>query len=138
KSYRERPALGVKSTVKIELAQDGAAAKPQEVKGEFIFGPQRSAVVKMKGFTCYLSNGTMSAIHDSTDHSYFTMSDVDSPYYALFNAFFDMPFPELAIELGEDSIDDVLIQLHPSAPDLLPASVATEEQDGKTIERLKL
>ena len=138
KSYRERPALTVKSTVKIELSQDGAAATPREVKGEFIFGPERSAVVKLKGFTCYLNKGTISAVHESTDHSYYTAGDDGSPYYALLNAFFDMPFPELAMELGEDSIEDVLTQFHPNAPDVQPSSVATEEEDGKTIERLML
>ncbi len=138
KSYRERPALGVKSSVKIEVAQDGVAAKPSEAKGEFIFGSSRSAVVKMRGFTCYLSKGTISAVREGTDHSYYTASDDESPYYALFNAFVDMPFPELAIELGEDSMDDVLLQFHPKAPGLQPVSVANEEKDGNTIEHLKL
>ena len=32
-------------------------------------------VVKLRGFTVYLSDGQVSAVHESTDHSYFGMAD---------------------------------------------------------------
>jgi thiol-disulfide isomerase/thioredoxin len=54
------------------------------------------------------------------------------------NAFVDIPFPELAIQLGEESIDDVLMQFHPKAPWVQPTSVAVEDVDGKKVQRLKL
>ena len=143
-SYRSRPALTVKSTVKIELAEGAADARGSEVKGEFVFGPGRRAVVKLNGFTCYLNHddqnadsGTISAVHEKTDHSYFTTSDDGSPYYALLNAFKDLPFPELAIELGEDSIEDVLLQLHPKALNgLVPTGVEVKEQDAGQVQVL--
>src|SRR5262245_38728419 len=55
KSYRERPALGVKTAVQIELKQGETKSKGSEVKAEFLFGPKRAAVAKLRGFTCYLS-----------------------------------------------------------------------------------
>ncbi len=146
RSYRERPALTVRSTVKLELLNEETEAKGSEVKGEFVFGRHRTAMVKLNGFTCYLNHdeakpeaGTITAVHDKTDHSYFTASDDGSPYYALLNAFKDMPFPELAIELGEDSIDDVLIQFHPKALNgVVPTAVKTREVDGKSLEEITL
>src|SRR5262245_19731165 len=137
-AYRARPALTVKTTLTIEMGQDQAAAKGSEVKGEFIFGPNRAAVLKLRGFTCYLKNGTLNAVHESTDHSYFSTTDEGSPYYTLMNLFVDIPFPELAIELGEDSIDDVLMQFHPRAPWVQPTAVAEEQVGDKKVQRLTL
>lgn len=149
KSYRERPALEVKSTLKIEMAADQANRQSPDVKAEFTFGPNRKAVVKLRSFVVYLNNdhkngedqtaGTITAVHEKTDHSYFTESDDGSPYYALLNAFKDLPFPELAIMIGEDSIDDVLLQLHPKALNgLTPTGVANEEREGKTLQHITM
>src|SRR5262245_44382830 len=89
KSYRQQPALGVKTTIQIELKQGETKSKGSEVKAEFLFGPKRAAVVKLRGFTCYLSGeqenpdgqtvGTLTAVHDSTDHAYFSTSDDGDP-----------------------------------------------------------
>ncbi|MCI0631445.1 MAG: TlpA family protein disulfide reductase [Phycisphaerales bacterium] len=152
KAYRQRPALGVKSKVKIEISQNGVSASSSEVVGDFTFGKRTvdpapengspaircSALVKLKGFTCYLNDGTIWAVHQRNKDAYFTSADDGSPYYALLNTFVDMPFPELAIELGEESIDEVLMQLHPRAPYVQPTSVALEEKEGKQVQRLKL
>lgn len=138
KAYRERPALHTKTTVKIELSQGEAKANSSELKAEFTFSKDRRALIKLRGFTCYVSNGTLTAVHESNEHSYFSTPDDGSPYYTLMSAFVDIPFPELAIHLGEESIDDVLMQFHPKAPYVQPSSVATEIVEGKTIQRLKL
>ena len=149
KAYRERPALEVKSTLKIEMAADQTQRQSSEVNADFIFGPNRKAVVKLRGFVVYLNNdekpgdnpaaGTITAIHEKTDHSYFTGSDDGSPYYALLNAFKDLPFPELAIAIGEDSIEDVLLQLHPKALNgLTPSGVAIEEREGKSLQHITM
>jgi len=156
KAYRERPALTIKSTVKVSMSQGEVQANPSEVKGEFTFGSHRRAVIKLRGFTCYLNNngqnpsmpeqngdkpysGTISVIHEGTDQSFYSDSDEGSPYYALLNMFIDMPFPELAIELGEDDINDVLMQFHPKAINgLRPTAVKTEEKDGKTLQHITL
>jgi thiol-disulfide isomerase/thioredoxin len=138
KAYRERPALHTKTTVKIELSQGEAKSNSSELKAEFTFSKDRRALIKLRGFTCHVTNGTLTAVHESNEHSYFSTPDDGSPYYTLMNAFVDIPFPELAIHLGEESIDDVLMQFHPKAPYVQPSSVATEIVEGKTIQRLKL
>jgi thiol-disulfide isomerase/thioredoxin len=147
KSYRDRPALEVKSTLKIEMAADQAKRQGSDVAAEFIFGQHRKAVVKLRGFVVHLNpnpneaggEGAISAVHEKTDHSYFTGSDDGSPYYALLNAFKDLPFPELAIMIGEDSIDDVLLQLHPKALNgLTPTAVATAQKDGKDFQHITM
>jgi outer membrane lipoprotein-sorting protein len=68
-SYRARPALTVKSTVKIELMQGDVKASGSEKTAEFIFGPSKSAVVKLNGYTCYLKDGKLTSVHEKTDHS---------------------------------------------------------------------
>ena len=108
KAWRAFPALGVKTTVKIEMMDGDVAASSDEIKGEFLFGPRRSAVVKLRGFTCYMTPaaadakpepgmdsvpGSISAVHEGDSNSYFTSTDDGSPYYALLNCFVDMPFP---------------------------------------------
>ena len=138
KAYRERPALKVKTSVKIELSQGEAKASSSDLNAEFTFSKDRKAVIKLRGYTCHVSNGVLTVVHESTEHSYFSTPDDGSPYYTLMNAFVDIPFPELAIHLGEESIDDVLMQFHPKAPYVQPTSVLTEEVEGKQVQRLKL
>lgn len=139
KTYREAPAIKVQSTVKIEAAQGDAAAQGSEIKAKFTFGPGRNAVISVRGFECYLSDGHLAAVHESTPNSYFRTTDDDSPYYALLTArFVDLPFPELALALGEDAVDETLQQFHPKAWDLQPVSIGDEEVDGEQVKRLKL
>jgi thiol-disulfide isomerase/thioredoxin len=144
KAWRAMPALGVKTTINIEMMQGDVSASSNEVKGEFIFGPNRHAVVKLRGFTCYLNKeegaefGTLTAVHEGDANDYFTTADDGSPYYALLNSFVDMPFPELAIMLGEDSIEDVVMQFHPKAPWLQPTAVATEQKDGQELQHITM
>lgn len=146
KSYRDRPALTIKSTVTVGLKEGEAAAKGSDVKAEFIFGKNRKAVIKLRGFTCYLNHvpdapdgGTITSIHEGNKDSYYSGSDQGSPYYALLNEFRDMPFPELAIMLGEDAIDDVLLQFHPKALNgVVPTAINTKEIEGKSVQTLIL
>ncbi len=144
KTWRAMPGLGVKTAVKIEMMEGDVSAHSDEVKGEFVFGPNRQAIIKLRGFTVYLTkepgaeNGTFTAVHEKDDHDYFTSGDDGSPYYAVFAGFYDMPFPELAIMLGEDDIGEVLQQFHQKAPMLQPTAVAMEQKDGKDVEHLTL
>ncbi len=144
KAWRAFPSLGVKSTVKVEVMDGDVAAQSSEVVGDFVFGPNQSAIVKLRGFTCSLhteqgkSEGVMSAVHEGNSTSYFTTTDDGSPYYALFNSFTDLPFPELAIMLGFDDTEDILMQFHQKEPFLQPTAVAIEQINGKEVKRLTL
>jgi thiol-disulfide isomerase/thioredoxin len=160
-SYRQRPALTVKSTVKIELKQGDITSSSgnSQVKAECTFGSppptpdnrapgpatHRPAIVKIRGFTCYIDppkekdgEGTITAIHEGNDQSYYSDTDSGSAYYKLVSEFFDLPFPELAIELGEETIDNLLTLFHPKAPWVQPTAVTMDEIQGRKVQRIKL
>jgi thiol-disulfide isomerase/thioredoxin len=137
-SYRKRPALDVKTTVTIRLRQGGVESGRREVAAHFTLGPKRVGVIRVRGFTCYLGDGRLTAVHESTDHSYFTMPDEGSPYYALMNAFVDIPFPHLAIAFGEKDIGELCMQFHQMAPWVQPTAVDTVEKEGKTLGRIRM
>jgi thiol-disulfide isomerase/thioredoxin len=79
-------------------------------------------------------------VHEKTDHSYFSMLDDGSPYYALLTQFLDLPFPHLAIAFGEREVDEFFcMQFHPKAPWARPTSVADESTaEGKKVRRIRL
>ncbi|MCZ6612277.1 MAG: TlpA disulfide reductase family protein [Planctomycetota bacterium] len=137
-AYRKRPALTVRTKVNVQLSQGEATSKGPQVEAEFILGKGRVGVVKFRGFTCYLNDGKLAAIHDSTQDSYFSMSDDESPYYTLMTAFVDIPFPHLAIAFGEDEIESVCMQFHPKAPWVQPTALGTVTKDGKTLRQIKM
>jgi len=138
KSYRERPASNVKSTVEVSIKQGDTASTGSTVECDSTFAPGRVAVVKLRGYSCFLNQGKLIAVHEKTEHSYFTQEDDGSPYYALMASFMDLPFPELALALGEDDPTEVLMQLHPKAPWLQPVAVKNEQKDGREVRIMEL
>jgi thiol-disulfide isomerase/thioredoxin len=139
KAYRGRPALTVKTTVTVELLEGDVSSRGSEVKAEFILAKGRVGVIKLRGFTCYLGGGTLTAVHQTTEgHSYFSTPDDGSPYYVLMSAFVDIPFPHLAIAFGEEDTEELCMQFHQKAPWVLPTAVRTEVRDDQEIQRIKL
>ncbi|MHC4947429.1 MAG: TlpA family protein disulfide reductase [Planctomycetota bacterium] len=133
-SYRARPALTVRSTVSVEVREGEMASGGKEVTGELVFADDGRGVFRIRGFTCHLGGGTFSAVHEATDHSYFSTPDDDAPYYALLNAFVDLPYPHLAIAFGEPDIEDLCMQFHPKAPWVRPTAVEPlEDGTGRRI-----
>jgi len=144
-AYRAKPGITINSNVSIELEQDGATSEGGKVELKGTYGQGRRAVITLRDFTCHLEPGggpdepgTLSVINAQTPHSYFRVSDDGSPYYTLLNAFLDIPFPELAIMLGEDSMENLVMQLHPKAPWLQPTAVRSETIDGKAMQHIRL
>ncbi len=135
-AYHRRPALGVQTVVKIELSQDGVTANSSEVEADFVLGPDRTGIVRMRGFTCYIADGRITAVHESTDHSYYTRPDDDSPYYTLMSEFVAIPFPHLAMAFGETDIEDVYMQFHQMAPWIRPTAEGELERDGRTLKTI--
>src|SRR5262245_35370271 len=138
KAYRALPALKVKEKLVVELAQGDMKSKQPEIVLELTAGPKRSGVVKLRGFTCWLKDGHLTAIHESTKDAYYTVEDEGSPYYALMNAFVQIPFPTLAIVFGDDAVEDVCMELHQMAPWVKPTSVGEVMQDGTRLRQIKL
>ncbi len=137
-AYRERPAMSVKTSVTVEIAQGHAEARSSTVNATFTFGDHRKAVVHVRNMTCYLNDGSVTVVNTENDDAYFTMRDDGSPYYALMAIFLDLPFPHLGIALGEVDMDDLYMQFHPKAPWVRPTSVTTVQQEGVTHEVLRM
>jgi len=100
--------------------------------------PPRRGVLTIKGYTCWLGDGFLTAVHESNPEVYCRLDDDGSPYYALFNRFLDLPYPDLALAFGESNPSDVLMQLHPNAPDVVPVAVRDAEVDGMPQRTLTL
>ena len=141
-AYRKRPGLAIKTTVSIELAKGEFNSKRPEVKAEFILGKgrqgKRIGVIKLRGFTCYLGQGKLAAIHESTDDAYYSTPDDDSPYYALMNAFVQIPFPHLAIAFGDEDLDALCMEFHQMAPWVQPTGVKSVTVDGRTLTSIRM
>ncbi len=135
-AYHRRPALDVHTVVKIELSQDGVTANSNEVEADFVLVRDRTGIVQIRGFTCYIADGRITAVHESTDHSYYTVPDDDSPYYTLMSEFIDIPFPHLAMAFGETDIEDVYMQFHQMAPWIQPTAVGELERDDRTLKTI--
>ncbi len=135
-AYRDRPSLKVHTTVAIELTQGGVTSDSRKAEADFVLGPAGTGVVKLRGFTCYVGGDRLVAVHESTDDSYYTVSDDGSPYYALMSEFADIPFPHLAMAFGERDIADVFMQFHQMAPWIQPTALDTLEHDGQTLRRI--
>ncbi|MFM7134971.1 MAG: TlpA family protein disulfide reductase [Planctomycetota bacterium] len=139
-AYRAKE--GVECVVRTSVAVAGEDGEAEErgpaVEAKFLFGPERRAVVELRGFTLRLAGGRIVATHESNPLTYLDVSDNGSPYYALFNAFRALPYAELALALGEEDPAEVAMQLFPQAPNVLPARVESEEIDGQVLETLVL
>lgn len=139
KSYRDRPALTVKSTVKVEVMQGDVVGKGSDVTAETTFAPNRKGVVKLQGFTCYLKDGKFTGVHEKNRDQYFTDGDGGAPYYALLTSFVDLPFSEIAIAFGEDDPEEVAMQWHSKAPYMKPTKVERGiEHEGKQLDRITM
>lgn len=126
KAYRERPSLRVREEVSVVTGLDGQEGTATPVKAEFLFGGGHKAVIRMRGFDLRFSEGKVWAIHESNPDTYLESGDEDSPYWTVVSAFIDVPFVSLGLVLGEEATDEVVMQLQPRTPSVIPASVRTE------------
>ena len=135
-SYRNRPALTVKTTMKMELFQGEISSDTDEVQAQFTYSRGGAGIVKLRGFTYYFKDGVFWAVHEGTDHSYYTEEYEDTPYWTFLLNLRDIPFPHLGLLWGEPDIQDVYMQLHPRTDSIVPTSVELREVKGKQIQRL--
>ncbi len=137
-AYRKRPALGVESTVEIEVSQDGTTSKAGTAEGKFTFGQDGRAEIELRGLTVWTGDGRVSAVHEKRDDAYWSAPDDGSAYYMLLAIFSQIPFPELAIFLGEKDIGDLCMQFHQMAPWIQPTATGTVEREGRTLGQLTM
>lgn len=139
KSYRDE--LGVTAQLEVTVSAadgTGAAGAAPSIKMKCVFGSGRRALLSLRDYQLRLDGGRIVATHDSNPLAYLDVSDQGSPYYALFNAFRSLPFPELALALGENAPDEVCMQLMPQIPDVIPLRVDDDEIDGQACKVLVL
>lgn len=88
------------------------------------------------GFRIRLADGKVQAIHESRNDLMLQIDDKGSPYYALFSQFRDLPWPGLALAIGEDTPEDCAMQMNTRAPWLQPTGVgaAPAEEGRRRIE----
>lgn len=137
-AYRSEAGVRVAVEATIGAEAGGGRGGADPVKAEFVFGSGRRTVVWLRGFELRFAKGRVAAVHESNPLAYLDVADGGSPYYALFNAFQSLPFPELALALGEEPPEEVCMQLMPQIPNVLPARVEREEIDGQDLETLVL
>jgi peroxiredoxin len=139
-AFRSHEAVAIKSVVRITTKRGDVEKKGPEVSATFRYGmgkdAPRRAVIELRGFTCWSADGKLWAVHESNPHDYFVMDDDESPYYALLGVFVDLPFPDLALALGNEAPEDVIMQLHPRAPMVVPSAVADVTKDRKALRKI--
>jgi thiol-disulfide isomerase/thioredoxin len=137
-AYRDAKGVRVETSVTVAAEKDGSAGRAEPVAAKFLFGSGKRAIVELRSYEMRFADGKCLATHASNPLAYLEVSDHGSPYYALFNAFQALPFPELALALGEDDPLEVCMQLIPSIPNLQPMRVGEEEVEGQVYATLEL
>ncbi len=137
-AYRTSPSLDISTTVTIGAQGALAGAEAKSSTADFQFAPNREGVLAFNGYTLHLRKGMIRAFHTFNKDAYVEAGDDGSPFYALFNAFGDLPFIELALALGEDSVEDVCMQLLSHTPDVTPSLVEEHKSAQGSVESLHL
>ena len=142
-AYRDAKGVEVSVSATVEAvradeAAGGGAERSQPMQARFLFGSGRTAIVWIRDFELRFADEKVRATHASSALTYLEVSDHGSPYYSLFNAFQNLPFPELALALGEEDPFEVCMQLMPQIPNVVPSRVEKEEVDGQVSDVLVL
>ena len=93
--------------------------------------PGKGLKAEFGGFEIRLADGRLQAIHESRDDLAVDLEDRGSQYYALFTQFGDLPWPGLAMAIGESKPEDCAMQLNSRAPWLQPTGVVEPVEGGK-------
>jgi thiol-disulfide isomerase/thioredoxin len=137
-SYRARPGIEVTSTLSIAVAQGEAEAASEEVMAEIVRSSDGAGIVRIRGYTCRFKDGVFTATHEKNDDVYLRVEFDGSPYWTLFDAFRELPYPHLALFWGEAAINEVCMQIAPDTPMIVPTSVEVDEEGGERLRRIVL
>ncbi|MFN9076177.1 MAG: TlpA family protein disulfide reductase [bacterium] len=137
-AYRDPRGVEVEVSARVGASRDGRDEFADPIEAKFLFTSGRRGIVSLRGFDLRLADGKITATHGSNPLTYLQVSDHDSPYYSLFNAFQSLPFPELGLALGEDDPGETCMQLMPQIPNVVPTRLEKEEVDGQVSDVLVL
>ena len=99
--------------------------------------PGKGLKAEFNGFKIRLADGRMQAVHESRDDLAVDLEDRGSPYYALFTQFGDLPWPGLAMAIGEVKPEDCAMQLNSRAPWLQPTGRVAGDPEQKRNPRIE-
>ncbi|MCH2162335.1 MAG: TlpA family protein disulfide reductase, partial [Phycisphaerales bacterium] len=137
-TYRSAPGLEVETTMTVGVREGEQEAFDDPIEVRWVVGPDRRLRGDFGGYSVVVGDGDVVAIHESSKKLYFRGDDGDSPYYAMLRGFIDMPWPTLALGIGEEAGDEVSMQVHTRAPWLQPTAVERLDVDGDPTERITL
>jgi thiol-disulfide isomerase/thioredoxin len=138
-AYRDAKGVMVEMEVVVGARSGQGAGAAPGVRAKATFSSDRRAHLVFRDWQMRIAKGRIVATHDSSPLAYLDVGDSGSPFYALFNAFqAGLPFPEVALALGEDAIDEVCMQLMPQLPDVVPVRVRDDERDGQACRAVEL
>ncbi len=138
KAHRTASGIDVETRLQVGAVKGDQEAFEPEMVAHWVIGPDRQLRGEFAGYTIQTGNGKITAIHEARDGLFYLDEDGDSPYYAVQQRFIDLPWPVLAIAIGEDGPNDVAMQLHTRAPWLQPTKVSEIVIDDRRIGRLEL
>ncbi|MBT8486928.1 MAG: TlpA family protein disulfide reductase [Phycisphaerae bacterium] len=138
RAYRDRPGLLIQSTLQIKLQEGEQASEGEKLTAEMLYAKDGPGRVRIRDFTCIFRDGEFTVVHENNDTAYFQEPMEGAAYWFLLDAFRDMPYPHLGILWGEPAIDDVLMQLQPQTPELVPVKVEMTETEAGPRRRLEL
>ena len=137
-AHRSPQGLVVETTMTVGARQGEQEAFDDPIKARWVVAANRNLRGDFGGYSVAVGDGDVVAVHESSKRLYFRGDDGDSPYYAMLQGFMDLPWPILALGIGETAGDEVAMQLHTRAPWLQPTGVETIEQDGEKLQRITL
>jgi len=141
RATRARKPFEAKTTLVVEAIEGEKSSKAAPIEATMRFDPTttpRRAVVELRGFQIFVRDGRIEVRHASNDREYVSIEDDGSPYYALLLEFMDLPYPQIALMLGEDDPDETLPQLSSRAAWIVPTGVEMIETEGATVRRFHL
>ena len=137
-TYRSLPGLVVETSMTVGAREGDQEVFDDAIKARWMVGPDRALRGEFGGYSVVVGDGDVTAVHESSKGLYFRGDDGDSPYYAMLQGFMDLPWPTLALGIGEAAGDEVSMQLHTRAPWLQPTRVENMEVDGTAVQRIIL
>ena len=138
KAYRTPSGIDVETRLQVGAGDGEQEAFESDVVARWIIGPDRKMRGEFGGYTIQTGNGKITALHEAREGLFYSDEDGESPYYAVQQRFIDLPWPILALAIGEDAPTDVAMQLHTRAPWLQPTGISEVVIDDRKIGRLEL
>ena len=138
KAHRAPSGIDIETRLQVGAGDGEQEAFESDVVARWIIGPDRAVRGEFGGYTIQTGNGKITALHEAREGLFYSDEDGESPYYAVQQRFIDLPWPVLALAIGEDDPNDVAMQLHTRSPWLQPTAVRERVVDDRTVGELEL